>query len=154
MVQPSRKRPGRATAPVRDPAVVLREAGLVFTLQRRAIWTALVGREDHPTADSVYDALGPDAGISVTTVYRTLEAFVGAGLAQRVGHTGTAVRYDPRTEPHHHLVCESCGAVRDLEESALGSPALPSPGAKKLNGFEVRDVSVIVRGRCAACAAR
>lgn len=145
-------KPSRRTCP--DPAVLLREAGLVFTLQRRAIWNAFADRTDHPTADEVFETLGaPNAGISRTTVYRTLEAFVGAGLAQRVGHLGTSVRYDPRTGRHHHLVCERCGAVRDVEDDVLQSRGL-TLAADAIEGFEVRDLSLLVRGRCADCAAR
>jgi len=134
-----------------DPADLLRQAGLVFTLQRRAIWSAFADRCDHPTADEVFDTLGESvAGISRTTVYRTLEAFVRVGLARRVGHLGTSVRYDPRTGRHHHLVCESCGTVRDVEDDAL-EPVGLTLAEDAFPGFKVRDLSVLVRGRCADC---
>jgi len=127
----------------------------VFTLQRRTIWRALRDRTDHPTVADVFDAVGGDAsGISRTTVYRTLEAFVSANLVRCVGHLGSAVRYDPRTSHHHHLVCEQCGAVTDVEDSALepeGGLAPLGLGEEALGGFQVREFSVLIRGRCSTC---
>jgi Fe2+ or Zn2+ uptake regulation protein len=64
-------------------------------------------------------------------------------------------------DPHHHLVCDHCGSVRDLLTPDL---ARPTPGgspsddsvrraiAKVSPGFENRSVERIMRGLCAACA--
>ncbi len=134
-----------------DPATRLRAAGLVFTIQRRSIWEALAHRKDHPTADDLFAGLGgAGSGLSRTTVYRTLETFVRAGLAQRIGHLGTSVRFDARTSHHHHGVCEGCGLVRDVEESDLEArtPALCSDA---LPGFEVHGLSMLIRGLCPSC---
>jgi len=136
-------------------ADALERTGLVLTVQRRAIWKALEPRTDHPTADGVFEALGGvDSGISRTTVYRTLEAFVRAGLAQRAGHLGPAVRYDPRTGPHHHLVCEACGAVRDVEDAVLAdaqAAAIDGLQGAELAGFRALEASLLIRGTCPEC---
>jgi len=144
-MQPPRPRPPS------PPAARLRAAGLHPTPQRRAILAALERRLDHPTADLVFDGLGTtDATCeaSRTTVYRTLEAFVQAGLAQRVGHLGAAARYDPRTDAHDHVVCEACGAVRDVESQ--DGPELPGQSLE-VAGFTVHTVTRLLRGRCSAC---
>ena len=54
------------------------------------------------------------SGVSLPTVYAGLELLADLGVALRV-HAGRAVRYDPRADPHHHLVCTDCGTVTDLE---------------------------------------
>ena len=136
-----------ATSPP-DPESRLRAANLVFTVQRRAIWDAFRERRDHPTADELFDVLdGERLGASRTTVYRTLETFVRLGLAQRVGHLGSAARYDPRTLPHDHVVCEVCGMVRDVD---LGDRPTGS-AIETIPGFAVRAVTRLARGRCDSC---
>lgn len=124
--------------------------GLPLTVQRRAILGALAGRQDHPSAEAVFEATAAALpGVSRATVYRALEAMVGAGCLRRVADPGRAARYDPNVARHHHLVCESCGRIEDLEEPALDHLPLPGPPAEC---FEVRDYSVYFTGRCQACA--
>ena len=119
-------------------------------MQRHAIFAVLSGRTDHPSADAVFEEVKADVpGISRTTVYRTLEAFVDAGLLTRVSHPGSSVRYDPKTHRHHHLVCESCGDVADLEPDEVrggGRLGLRDPS------IEVHDYSIQFSGVCPDCA--
>jgi Fe2+ or Zn2+ uptake regulation protein len=59
------------------------------------------------------------------------------------------VRVDPNVEDdHHHLVCSSCGRIRDLpvEFNGLQIPA------RYRRDFTVDNVQVIFRGLCAHCA--
>jgi Fur family peroxide stress response transcriptional regulator len=126
-----------------------RKRGLALTIQRRAVFEQLAERRDHPTADQVYDALSARLpGLSRTTVYRVLETLVDAGLARRVHHTGAAARFDAVTERHHHLVCESCGRLVDLEDAAV--PPLKVPDARG-KGFRIRDYSISFTGLCSSC---
>jgi Fur family transcriptional regulator, peroxide stress response regulator len=129
-----------------------RAEGLPVTMQRRAIFELLEGRTDHPTADQVWEAARARMpGLSRTTVYRVLDTFVRLGLVVRTPHPGSAVRFDPRTERHHHLVCTACGRVVDVESKRLDGMTLPDPAAF---GFEIEDFSVHMRGVCAACRRR
>jgi Fur family peroxide stress response transcriptional regulator len=127
-----------------------RRRGLAVTVQRRAVFSELAGRRDHPTADQVYDAVRDRVpGLSRTTVYRVLDALVDAGLARKVQHAGGVVRFDPMTGRHHHLVCEVCGRLADLDDALVPPLRLPeAPGT----GFRIRDYSVSFTGLCAACA--
>ena len=125
--------------------------GVPLTVQRRAILAELRRHDDHPTAESIYEAVAPDLdGLSRATVYRTLETLVELDLAARIAHPGAALRYDPKAWRHHHLVCEGCGAVLDVELPGLELPPLPKSSAA---GFVVRDWSVQFTGRCASCTA-
>jgi len=126
----------------------LRSRGLPLTVQRRRLLERFLGAKDHPTAEMIYRDVAPlIPGLSHATVYRTLETLVDLGLARRLPHPGGDVRYDPRLERHHHLLCEACGAVRDYASSRLD--ALPFPDVSA--AFETLDYTVLFRGRCAAC---
>jgi Fur family transcriptional regulator, peroxide stress response regulator len=127
-----------------------RRRGLAVTVQRRTVFGELAGRRDHPTADQVYEAVrGRLPGLSRTTVYRVLEALVEAGLARKVHHAGGAARFDPTTARHHHLACEACGRLVDLEDELVPPLRLPETiGA----GFGIKDYTVSFTGLCPACA--
>lgn len=125
-----------------------RERGLAMTVQRRVILRELLERTDHPTADRIYESVRERLpGLSRTTVYRVLEAFVGAGVASKVFHPDAVARFDPVGERHHHLVCESCGRLFDLEAAAVGEVPLPRSRA----GFVIHDYSINFTGLCSDC---
>jgi Fur family peroxide stress response transcriptional regulator len=139
------------TAALERACTALRERALPVTLQRRALLEAFLGRTDHPTVDTLHADVGRAyAGINRATVYRTLETLVELGLASRVAQTGSACRYDPCVERHHHLVCERCGTIEDLFDAQFDALRAPRPPS----GFAVRDFSVLFRGLCARCARR
>ncbi len=86
--------------------------------------------------------------VSLKTVYQTLHdlAELGAISVLDVG-TGQA-RFDPNVETtHHHLVCRSCGKVRDL---AADFPGVRVPRRAAL-GFDVDSAEVVFRGLCDEC---
>jgi Fur family peroxide stress response transcriptional regulator len=127
-----------------------RRRGLAVTIQRRSVFEVLAGRRDHPTADQVYDAVRERLpGLSRTTVYRVLETLVTAGIARKVHHAGGVARFDPMTERHHHLVCEACGRLVDIDDALV--PVLRLPEARG-SGFRITDYSVNFLGLCTACA--
>ncbi len=126
-----------------------RERGLVLTPQRRAILRAVLDLDDHPTADRVHAVLGRRrVRVSRATVFRTLEAFARLGIITKACHPGSAVRYDRRTDRHHHLVCMRCNRVIDIQDARLD--ALPVPDTRRF-GFVVSDFKVQLRGTCKEC---
>ena len=133
-----------------DTRTALRAHGLRVTPQRLAIHGALRALGRHATAEEVLARVhGTVPGVSLPTVYAGLELLADLGLAARV-HAGRAVRFDPRADPHHHFVCDDCGAVSDLDAAVDVAPALA--GLRGL-GAEPVGAEVVVRGRCAACVA-
>jgi Fur family peroxide stress response transcriptional regulator len=126
-----------------------RRQGLALTVQRRGIMEALAGRTDHPTADQLYaDVAARLPGVSRTTVYRVLETLVRIGAARRASHLGTAARFDPNTERHHHMVCLVCDKVVDLDDLPITVSSLP---VRRRAGFTIVDYAVDFRGTCPDC---
>jgi Fur family peroxide stress response transcriptional regulator len=130
---------------------ICRERGLALTVQRRTILRELLGRLDHPTAEQVYEAVQDRLpGLSRTTVYRVLDKLVEIGAARKVLHPHAVARFDPTPDRHHHLVCEGCGQVIDVDASASPEIDLPDVGA---TGFKITDYSISFTGVCGHCQA-
>jgi Fur family transcriptional regulator, peroxide stress response regulator len=126
-----------------------RQQGVPLTVQRCVILETLALREDHPTADQVFEDVAHRLpGLSRTTVYRVLETLVEMGVIHKANHLGSAARYDPNTERHHHLTCLSCHKVMDMKEEAVRELVIPKGSAK---GFEITNYSVHFKGYCADC---
>jgi Fur family peroxide stress response transcriptional regulator len=126
-----------------------RQRGLPLTIQRREILRAVLERDDHPTAEQVYDSVRDRlAGLSRTTVYRVLETLVELGVIRRLHHPGANARFDGRAGRHHHLVCRTCNRVIDVASRGLDNLQLPPT---KRHGFQIEDYSVHFVGVCAEC---
>lgn len=137
---------------MRSPAEltgIFRARGLKVTPQRQAIFRALHESTVHPTAEAVYDTVQAEMPtISLRTVYQTLNDLSAMGEIHAVDLGTGSARFDPTTEPHHHLVCGACGRVQDLDADFPGV-ALPTENEF---GFEVTATEIVFRGRCRDCA--
>jgi Fur family ferric uptake transcriptional regulator/Fur family peroxide stress response transcriptional regulator len=132
-------------------AAALRERGQRVTPQRLMVARVLSDLDRHVTAEVVFDELGRRMpGVSLPTVYATLDLLESIGLIRRVASERGAVVYDPRTDDHHHLVCRGCGAIVDVD-APIEADALLS--AARSAGFAPDHAQVVVRGLCADCAA-
>ena len=128
----------------------LQAGGQRFTEQRAAVYRYLAGTDVHPTADEVLSAVRRDLpGISLATVYKSLETLVGCGLAVKLTYADESARYDGRTDPHHHARCLSCGAVTDIpgEIPAREMAALRS----RADGFTITGYRLELSGYCSSC---
>lgn len=119
------------------------------TRQKQAVLQALRTTRTHPDAAWIHAEVRRELpSISLGTVYRTLEALVQGGVALTIERAGQATRYDfKHGEHHHHAVCQSCGAIFDIEVPRLPVAALPG-------GFQVADVRVEFHGVCGECQAK
>jgi len=141
----------RAERMLRD----LKRMGLKMTPQRIAIVRLFSSDLSHPTAQALYERLLPDfPTMSFATVYNTLDALAKAGLSGTL-RLGSAARFDPNVSAHHHVVCDSCGAVRDVPVGSLEpSPAAVRRLRRAAPGFSIRAVERVYRGLCPACSAK
>ncbi len=105
---------------------VLTRHGIRATRQREEIYAALAASHEHPTAEELLRAVRvTQPGLSLATVYNTLETFTRAGLCRKVctAAAGGPCRYDADLSDHLHAVTPD-GRVRDipadLGEAVLG----------------------------------
>ena len=129
---------------------LLRAHGLRVTAQRVVIHDVLRSAGRHLTADQVRDAvLQRLPGVSLPTVYATLELLEELGLVRRV-HTPSALLFDPRGAEHAHVLCRRCGRVEDLDAEA--SPAAVLRAAEAA-GWSAGSAETLVVGLCPDCRA-
>jgi Fe2+ or Zn2+ uptake regulation protein len=135
---------------VEELTTLFRQSGRKVTPQRQAIFRVLQDTDEHPTAEAVYAEVSAEMPtISLRTVYQVLNDLASMGELHQL-HLGTgSSRFDPNLGPHHHLVCESCGGVRDLQADF---PDVRVPTAAG-GGFQVSVTEIVFRGVCAECAA-
>ncbi len=131
----------------------LRQRRWRMTPQRRVIAEVLAGEHVHFTADEVHARAAtrlPEIGRA--TVYNTLKELVKLGVVLEVSPDGGAKRYDPNAaDPHQHLVCDRCGAIRDVHPEGESRLRLP---AEERHGFVIKNVDIVFRGLCPACAGK
>ena len=127
---------------------LFRDRGLKVTPQRRAIFEALHGNTEHPTAEGIHTQVSEAMPtISLRTVYQVLHDLADMDELVQLDLGTGSTRFDPNLDEHHHLVCESCGTVLDVHGD-LTDTHLPAADAV---GFEVSSTQIVFRGMCAAC---
>lgn len=131
-----------------DLADAFRSSGRKLTPQRERIFRVLHQNPTHPTAEAVHAEVVADMpSVSLRTVYATLHDLTEMGeLVQLDLGTGSS-RFDPIVSDHHHLVCDACGRVRDID---LAVPHFELDEAAT-DGFRVDATQIVLRGRCAPC---
>jgi len=128
---------------------MFRARGLRVTPQRQMIFGLLERNDAHPTVESLYERAHAEMPtISLKTVYQTVHDLEALGEVDVLDLGTGSLRVDPNVEhAHHHLVCSSCGRIRDLPVEFDG---LRVPGRYRRN-FTIDTVEVIFRGRCDDC---
>ena len=133
-----------------SPDETIHGRGLRMTDQRRAVFDALMGKRDHPTAVEVFMRVkGKMPSISLATVYNCLETLTGCGLVKSVNHDREPSRYCPNLNEHAHFFCTSCGSVMDVP---LRSKQTPQDIWDMPADVLIEQSEVAFRGLCPKCA--
>ena len=105
----------------RNIAGELSRRGYRMTPQRMMILSIIEGSDTHISAEEIYaQVVTKYPHVNISTVYRTMELLNRLGLVTETDLGGGRVRYHPADKGHHHhLVCQECGKVIDLDESVL-----------------------------------
>jgi Fur family transcriptional regulator, ferric uptake regulator len=130
----------------------LHEAGYRNSAGRRTVLDALARQRCAVSAREIEDGLrrrGRDVGRA--TIYRSLEQLSELHLVTRVDVGDGTTRYEPRLpggEHHHHLVCDTCGAVAPFEDKAL------EEAVQRIStsvDFRVDEHEIVLHGACTRC---
>lgn len=120
-----------------------------FSRQREIILRHVKDFPVHPTADQVYTALKKEnPSLSLGTVYRNLNQLSEMGMLNKIRIADGSDRFDGRTDPHLHMICEDCGQVFDIETPEL-EDIISRIGQR--DGHKITGVTLNLRGICAEC---
>jgi Fe2+ or Zn2+ uptake regulation protein len=122
---------------------VLKNHGINPSAQRVAVAQYVLHTDEHPSADEVWTRVRKRFPfVSRATVYNTLNLFVEKGLLRQFVLTEGRVVFDPTTDDHHHFIDEHSGTIHDVPWDAVRVS-----NVSKLDGFEVREYQVVMRGK-------
>jgi Fe2+ or Zn2+ uptake regulation protein len=126
-----------------DVVETLRRHGIRPSAQRIAVASYVLTTDEHPSADRVWSRVRNRCPmLSRATVYNTLNLFVAKGLVQSLVLAGGRTVFDPRQDRHHHFIDETSGRLHDVPWNAVRVSSIAD-----IDGFEVRDYQVVMRGR-------
>ncbi|ABR33290.1 MULTISPECIES: Fur family transcriptional regulator [Clostridium] len=132
----------------------LKKKGYKLTPQRRSIVDTIIENEgQHLTAEEIYDSVKkscPEIGLA--TVYRTILLLEELGVISRLDLNDGCSRYEivhsNETHRHHHLICNICHKVLEVQDDLLED--LES-GIEKQYKFKILDHSLKFFGVCDEC---
>ena len=129
----------------------LQKAGLKVTTPRLKVLEVLTARQErHWSAEALYQALR-DVGedIALATVYRILTQFEAAGLVVKHHFDETHSVYElDHGEHHDHIVCVSCGAVKEFVDPVIEGR---QEAIAQQHGYQITDHSLTIYGLCQQC---
>lgn len=121
------------------------------TPQRGLILDEFLKREEHTTAEELYDIVKKrDRTIGQATVYRVLKLLCEAGLAREVDFGDGVMRYEHQYghQHHDHLVCRSCGRTVEVCDPVIEEL---QGRLAALHGFSLLDHEMYLYGLCEGC---
>ena len=132
----------------------LKEKGYKLTPHRRAIVDIIIDKEgQHLTAEEIYDEVKkicPDIGLA--TVYRTVLLLEEVGVIYKLDLNDGCSRYElvhsDEEHRHHHLVCNKCKKVFEVQDDLLEEL---EERIEKTYKFKILDHSVKFFGICSEC---
>ena len=127
---------------------ILKSKGLRVTPQRFAVYSNLLSRRDHPTAEQILMSLNQDSPTSSqATVYSSLQALRDVGLVREVLLEEGVCRYDANISSHHHFRCSKCGCIEDVSWEQVGDVNFKSLRP----GLTVDKYELTIQGVCDRC---
>jgi len=121
------------------------------TAPRRALSRLIADQHGHFTAaDLLADAHAKKLKVGRATVFRTLDLLAEQGALERLDLPSGEHAYvacAPQ-EHHHHVVCRSCGASAEVEDSGLQA-VVRNIGAE--SGYQIDAHRLELYGLCPAC---
>jgi Fur family transcriptional regulator, iron response regulator len=126
-----------------DVVRILEEHGIQPSAHRVAVAEYVLHADDHPSADKVRASVQENFPmISRATVYNTLNLFVEKELLRELHLAPDSVLFDPNVDRHHHFIDEETGRIYDIPWNQI-----EVNNARPLQGFDVHDYQVVMRGR-------
>jgi len=126
----------------------LKDCGLKVTPQRIAVFDAVIGLNNHPSAENVTEYIKTNhPNISTGTVYKTLETLVKCGIIKKVKTDADVMRYDAIVAKHHHLYCADSERIEDFVDEKLDNMIDNYLKNISIPGFKIEDIKLQIVGK-------
>jgi Fur family ferric uptake transcriptional regulator len=144
---------GHSHSHVRDAVSIterLRQKGYRLTPQRLMILSAIENSDEHISAEEIYaEVAARYPNVNISTVYRTLELLKKLGMVYEIDLGEGRIRFHSEgSGHHHHLICQQCGTVIDIDEATMSSL---KDILKREYGFQAELRHVGIFGICKKC---
>jgi len=125
---------------------LLKVKGLKATAARIAVLD-LLEKENKPTdVVTIVDNLSIQA--DQATIYRILEALTEKEIVNKLEFGEGKYRYEFNNGDHHHLICNNCGSIEDIEDKFMEKF---EKEIREKKGFMVKSHSLEFFGVCKLC---
>ena len=123
--------------------------GMRRTTERYAILNRILGINGHFTVEELQQMIEDDGfRVSRSTIYNTVELLIDAKMLRRHVFEGMQAQYERITLPHTHLICTTCGRVKEVRDPNFAA----FMNARRFNAFNTDHYSLYVYGTCSTCA--
>lgn len=123
--------------------------GMRKTMERYVILKRIMDISGHFTVEELQQMIDGDGfRVSRSTLYNTVELLIEAKLLRRHVFEGMQAQYERITLPHNHLICTTCGRVKEVRDPNFAA----FMNAKRFNAFNTDHYSLYVYGTCSTCA--
>ena len=123
--------------------------GMRRTMERYVILKRIMDITGHFTVEELQQMIDGDGfRVSRSTLYNTVELLIEAKLLRRHVFEGMQAQYERITLPHTHLICTTCGRVKEVRDPNFAA----FMNARRFNAFNTDHYSLYVYGTCSTCA--
>lgn len=132
----------------------LNEKGWRLTPQRETILQVFqnLPKGNHLSAEDLHNTLqGEGAGISLSTIYRTLKLMARMGILRELELAEGHKHYElnqPYPYHHHHLICVRCNKTIEFKSDPILK--IGAKAAQK-EGYHLLDCQLTIHAVCPAC---
>ena len=117
------------------------------TKSRECIKNYLLSAHEPVSAQDIFDAL-KDSNITLSSIYRTLDAFHAHNIVIKDMSTGLA-KYSIKKDSHtHFLECKHCHKSTAIDYCPYHTA---NKKIKSISNFEVDEHNIIIYGTCKDC---
>jgi Fur family ferric uptake transcriptional regulator len=129
----------------------LKERGLKFTLERKAILAAIFSFHKHFDIEELYEKLRKQGEhLSRATIYRTLPLLIESDLINETLRCQGRISYEHTFghKHHDHMVCIKCGRIIEFRSEEIEKL---QEGMCKKYGFKPLEHRLGIKGYCKSC---